>query len=179
MSKLKTQNGPSGASRKDRADFLRANTLTEFEKRRGINAVETRDGFAQFQAENLADPVMNERLRLLEAVQKAGISIDFLKFTHRGLSFLVASGNSQKANEALRSTGIEFQHQGDRSIVLVHAVSIRDEDGLIARIIQTAIENGAKVDHLGDMHDRLLMVTATKEAPRLADAIRKTLVAKP
>lgn len=163
-------------SAEDRANFLRANTLTEFEKRRGISAVEIRDGYAQFQAEELPAPLMAERLRLLGVVQKAGISIDFLKFTQRGLSFLVATENSAKTAEALNAANIDFQHQEQRSIVMVHAVSIRDEDGLIAKIVQTAIENNSPVDHLGDMHDRLLMVTSTEEAPRLADAIRMKLM---
>lgn len=41
---------------------------------------------------------------------------------------------------------------------MVHAVNIRDEEGLIAKIIKAAISTSAHVDHIGDMHDRLLMV---------------------
>jgi hypothetical protein len=62
----------------------------------------------------------------------------------------------------------------DRSIVLVHAVSIRDEEGMIAGIVNTAITNGIRIDHVGDMHDRMLMVVQREDADRLASHIEVT-----
>lgn len=159
-----------------RSEYLRANTQTDFEKRRGISKVETRNGYAQFQADDLPSPTMVQRLELLKCIAADGISIDFLKFTQRGLSFLVSEPDAERAAGALRNSGVEFQQRKDQSIVLVHAVNMRDEDGLIAEIVQTSIDHGFTIDHLGDMHDRLLLVTSTEQATRLADAIRSNLV---
>jgi len=60
--------------------------------------------------------------------------------------------------------------------VLVHAVSIRDEEGLIAGIVHTAIALGIRIDHVGDMHDRMLMVVQKEDAERLAAHVRSSSI---
>jgi aspartokinase len=144
---------------------------TEFEKRRGVSRVEVRHGFAQVHVSRLATDVMRERLKVLSAVAAGGISIDFLKLTPSGMSFLVPEQDADVVEEALRPLGHHFSVRHDRSIVLVYAVSIRDEEGLIAGIVHTAITNGVRIDHVGDMHDRMLMVVMKEDAERLASYI--------
>jgi aspartokinase len=144
---------------------------TEFEKRRGVSRVEVRPGFAQVHVSRLCDDVMAQRLKVLSAVAASGISIDFLKLTPSGLSFLVPEQDANIVDEALKPLGMHFTVRHDRSIVLVHAVSIRDEEGLIASIVHTAIANGIRIDHVGDMHDRMLMVVQKQDADRLASHI--------
>lgn len=56
------------------------------------------------------------------------------------------------------------------------AVNMRDEEGLIASIVQQAITSGGKVSHLGDMHDRLLLVVESKDADKIADQFRRTFL---
>jgi aspartokinase len=152
------------------------NEGTEFEKPRGISSVEVRPGFAQVHVSRLTGSVMEERIRVLNAIADADISIDFLKITPSGLSFLVPDDRPDEVERALTPIGVHFSVRKDRSILLVHAVNIRDEEGLIAKIIQKAIASGATIDHVSDMHDRMLMVMAQSDAERVADSFRSELL---
>lgn len=157
------------------------NQETAFERPRGVSHIETRNGYSQVHVSELASP-NKDRLDVLAAVANAGVSIDFVKLTPSGLSFIVpqsASGQVESALTPLLSTAEgkpHFKVREGRSIVLVHAVNIRDEEGLIAKIIRCAIATSAEVDHIGDMHDRLLMVVPTEDAPRLREAIERAQI---
>ncbi|MDR3692539.1 MAG: hypothetical protein P4L46_24370 [Fimbriimonas sp.] len=157
----------------------RGSAETEFEKKRGVSHVEIRHGFSQVHVSRIVGEVMAERLRIMDLVSKAGISIDFLKLTPSGMSFLVAEESADLLETVLLQCGDHFSVRRDRSIVLVYAVSIRDEEGLIAAIVRTAITNGIRVDHIGDMHDRMLMVVRNVDAERLAALYRETLLEIP
>lgn len=150
-------------------------TETEFEKPRGVSRVEVRDGYAQVHVSDLKGDMSQVRLLVLQAVAAAGVSIDFLKLTPSGMSFLTTEGQANDVEAALKSGGFPHKILRPRSIVLVHAVNIRDEEGMIAGIVKTLIESGASVDHLGDMHDRMLVVVSAEDAPRVADRFRETL----
>lgn len=152
---------------------MATSTETGFEKKRGISRVEIREGYSQIHVRGLPEPVMDSRLAVLELVKGEGISLDFLKLTSDGLSFLVPKDATDRIEAGLRGAGYAFDLGRDRNIVLVHAVNIRDEEGLIARIVAIAIATGAKLDHLGDMHDRLLIVAEATEAAALADRLRE------
>jgi len=159
-------------------DFLRQNTgpETEFEKRRGVNRLEVRDGFAQVHVSQIEGDVMEGRLNVLQAVSDAGISIDFLKLSPSGMSFLLPEDRAEDVRKAMEPCAHHFSIRSPRSILLVHAVSIRDEEGMIANIVQTLIGTGAHVDHLGDMHDRMLVVLKTDDVNRVAEHIRGALM---
>jgi aspartokinase len=149
---------------------------TSFEKPRGVSRVEARHGFAQVHVQRLPGMLEEARLRVLQTIADAGISIDFLKLTQRGLSFLVAEEKSAEVENALSALGWESTLTRDRSIVLVHAVNMRDEEGLIASILRDTISSGAHVHHVGDMHDRLLLVVDRHESERLAEQFSQALV---
>lgn len=143
---------------------------TAFERPRGVHHIEIRKGFSQVHVAQL-DPSGSDREHVLRAVANAGVSIDFVKLTPGGLSFIVPQLQAPDVTEALADrTGTEIRP--DRSIVLVHAVNIRDEEGLIAKIVRVATEAGVDLDHIGDMHDRLLLVVPASDAPRLSSAIQ-------
>lgn len=146
---------------------------TEFEKPRGVREIEVRAGFAQVHVTGLGEPLPESRLGVLKAVADAGISLDFLKLTQDGLSFLVPKESAKNAEEALSKTGAEVHLQPDCSIVSVHAVNIRDEEGLVARLVSVAIREGTAIEHLADMHDRLLLVTTDAEAEKLAEVYKR------
>lgn len=146
---------------------------TEFEKPRGVSRIEVRQGYSQVHVSQLPPPVMTERMRVLKAVDEAGISIDFLKLTPSGLSFLVSEDRTEAVERTLVGCGVNYDVRKARSIVLVHAVNIRDEEGLIAEVMSTAIASGTKVDHVGDMHDRLLMIVPTDQADHLVQQVRR------
>lgn len=149
---------------------------TEFEKRRGVNRVEVRNGFAQAHLSNLGLPIATRRLAVLKAVADGGISIDFLKMTPMGLSFLIKDAQVEDLRKILNKLDLEFSLRDGRSIVLVHAVNIRDEEGLIASILKAAISGGTTVHHISDMHDRVLMVVESAEAQRLADTVKASFM---
>ncbi len=146
---------------------------TEFEKPRGVSGVEVREGYAQVHVQNLSEPVAGNRLDALKLVSNADISLDFLKLTHKGLSFLVPEALADTAQECLQQSGAEVSVACGRSIVLVHAVNIREEEGLLARLVSIAIGEGVPVEHVADMHDRMLLVTDDASARRLAAAYER------
>ena len=148
---------------------------TEFEKRRGVSHTEVRDGFAQVHVTQLTGDVMAARLAVLQAVALVQVSIDFLKLTPTGLSFLVPSDKAAVVESTLAGTDAKFSVRRDRSIVLIHAVNIRDEEGLIALVMREAIAQGTAIDHVGDMHDRLLLVVSEADAMRLQGRLQQRL----
>lgn len=141
---------------------------TDFEKPRGVSSVEVRDGFAQAIVEDIEGNVSEGRIAVLAAIAEAGISLDFLKLAPRGLSFLILSNHAAAVAAALGRIGVAFAIHAPRSIVMVHAVNMRDEEGLIARIVSNAIATGMTIEHLGDMHDRMLIVLESDDAKKLA-----------
>lgn len=142
---------------------------TEFERRRGVSQVTVRPGFAQIHVESEAESPSAFRLAVLAAVAEANIRISMLKLESRGLSFLVEADRVETATDALR--GFSPGVRGNCSLIEVHAVNMRDEEGLIARVIATAIASGATMNHVGDMHDRILIAVVSSDAQPLADQL--------
>lgn len=155
----------------------RAVQETGFEKRRGVSAVEVRGGFTQLHVFDLKNQVMTERLRVLRAISEGAVSIDFLKFTPDGLSCLISSSATARVEQAMKGTGAHFELRPQRSIVLVHAVNMRDEEGLIASIVHRAIGTGVTIDHISDMHDRMLMIISEEDAAKVQELLNESLVA--
>lgn len=125
--------------------------------------------------EDLTGDLTAARLKILESLAGNGVSLDFLKLTPSGLSFLVSIDQSERLDQVLKLAGCHYEVNKPRSIVLIYAVNIRDEEGMIAGIVQQLIQSGAKVDHLGDMHDRLLAVVRADDAERIADHFREVV----
>lgn len=119
---------------------------------------------------------MASRLRVLGAIGDGGISLDFLKLTQTGISFLVSEESAEIVGKLLESLQVHFSVRKNREILLVHAVNMRDEEGLIARIVLEAIASGVRVDHVSDMHDRMLMVVDQEEAETLKSQIEQKLM---
>lgn len=136
---------------------------TAFERPRGVSQVETRKGYCQVHVEGLLDPLVTKRLEALAALADIGVSIDFLKLTPRGFSFVAPADRAADVERVLPGA----QVARDRSIVSIHAVSIRDEEGLLADIVREAIALGVQIDHVGDGHDRLLLVVGDADATRI------------
>lgn len=140
---------------------------TAFEKRRGISSVETRTGYAQAHVFGLREPLSGARIEVLDRVASAEISIDFLKFTQNGLSFIVHEAAADRLSNVLEQSGFSFEVSRNRHIVLVHAVNMRDEEGLIADVMQAATRSGVEIEHVTDMHDRMLMVVDAADSQSL------------
>lgn len=153
-----------------------APTETAFEKRRGVSRVEVRRGFAQVHVSDLKGDLAQARLLTLEAIAGAGVSLDFLKLTPDGLSFVVREADADALKEALVGLNVTVDVIPDRHIVMVHAVNMRDEEGLIAQIVLTSISSDAAIDHIGDMHDRTLMVVDARHSDRVQKQVEKVLL---
>jgi aspartate kinase len=142
---------------------------TAFEKQRGINQVEIRGGFAQVHVSQIRANIHEQRIHVLKAVREASVSVDFLKLTPSGLSFLISDSNSGDIERALEPLNLHCSIRKDRCVVLIHAVNMRDEEGLTAQVVQRAIASGVIVDHISDMHDRMLIVVEMKYAATLQE----------
>ncbi len=146
---------------------------TEFEKPRGVSRVEVRRGYAQVHVTGLKEPLADTRLAVLRAIAEAAISLDFLKLTQSGVSFLIPEAATDAARSALEGAAVTAAIGTGASIVLVHAVNMRDEEGLVARLASIAIGSGAPIEHVADMHDRLLIVTEDSHADSMALAFER------
>lgn len=152
---------------------------TVFERPRGLSQIEILSGYAQIQISGLRTANIESLLEVLKVVSDGGVSIDFVKLTAKGFSFVCAEGSTSKVEELLQQIdGCQFSVREARSIVLAHAVGIRDEEGLIAKMVHAAIRAGAHVDHIGDMHDRLLMVVSDQDASKLKQELERTVGAE-
>lgn len=149
---------------------------TGFEKTRGVSRVEVRSGFAQVHVRGIRSPIMNQRLGVLRAIADAGVCIDFLKMTPDGFGCLIAEDQSAQVERALAGAGVEFAVATGRSVVLVHAVNMRSEEGLTATVIKKSIESGVKIEHISDMHDRMLLVVLSEEAKGLGEVLSSVLI---
>lgn len=156
------------------ADSLSAHepTETSFEKRRGVATVEIREGFAQVQVTGLEGPNSESAIEVLEIIAREGLSIDFLKFTQNGLSFLIPEGDSTRLDAALCREDVANSINHNRHVVIVYAVNMRDEEGLLAHVMRAAISSGVAIEHVTDMHDRMLMVVDSKSSTLLSTSLK-------
>lgn len=141
---------------------------TAFERRRGVGTPEIRVGFAQVLVK---DSPSIERVTVLRGLADAQVRMDFFKLTDNGFQFLVSEPDLPEVRRALSERSVEFEVQPGRQVVHIPAVNIRDEDGLIADLVAVAIQSGASISHLGDRHDRLLIVTDNLGAELIRAAI--------
>lgn len=145
---------------------------TVFERPRGVGEITLLQGLSQIRVETDLNGLPN----VLNAVAKAGVSIDFVKLSPNGFSFVCSQDKTSAVETALKDLpGVSLRVKEDRTVVSVPAVNIRDEEGLIARIVQAAIRAGAQVDHIGDMHDRLLLVVNDSDAQSLKETLEQSL----
>ncbi len=149
-----------------------AQTEMEFEKRRGVNRVEVQPGYAQVHISGLGDGAPEGRLLALQLVKDSEVGIFFLKFSIGGLSFLVREEAVSKLKTAFGTAFKEFDIRLGCSIVFVHAINMRDEEGLLAEILSQAIASGANIEHIGDMHDRVCIACLASDAELIANAIK-------
>ena len=149
---------------------------TDFEKRRGVSQIEVRTGYAQVHVSRLEGNLMEARLKVLKSLADAQVTIDFLKLTPSGLSCLVKESQEELVNQTLSPCGDHFTVRGRRSIVIVHAVNMRDEEGLLASVIEQSIACKARIDHICDMHDRMLIIVNGEDALKLTDWLTERLL---
>jgi aspartokinase len=142
---------------------------TLFERPRGVDKVELQHGYTTIHAGPLPEPVAASRLELLRSVAAQGVSIDFLKIDGASLSFVLPEAARASCEAALAQ--FPYRATPGRCVVLVHAPNMRDEEGLIARILSRVIATGARIDHVGDMHDRVLVVVSEEDGNAIVDAL--------
>lgn len=151
----------------------------DFEIRPGVHRVELKHGYTQVHVTNLGEPLAERRIEVLRMVADAGISLDFLKLTHCGLSFLVPDRQLEPVREVAARLPGNTSVESGRSVLSVHAPNMRDEEGLMASIVHRALESGCAVSHVGDMHDSLMLVVETEGSEQVAEEFRATLIGGP
>jgi len=73
----------------------------------------------------------------------------------------------------LDKVGVDYELSTGRSVILVHAVGMREEPGMLARILQAATASGVNADHIGDMHDKMFIVASTSTLQHFNSAALK------
>ncbi|MFN8139467.1 MAG: hypothetical protein U0R49_06690 [Fimbriimonadales bacterium] len=147
---------------------------TAFETERGISSVDASHGHALIVVAGLPEAELAARRHeALKALAVLGISLDFLKLSLDGFSFVVPESRGEAVRDVLRAAGLEAELFTNRSILTVCAVNIRDESGLVARIAQTVVQSGAAIESVGDMHSSVLIVLDTASAEKAVAALRQ------
>ena len=147
---------------------------TVFEKKPGVHSVEIESGFSQVCIFGLSQSL--SRIQMLEYLAKNKINIDFLKLTIDGLSFIIKDQDYSKVESIFEELDCNCKISPNRSILVVHAVNLRDEEGLIAEILAMAVVLGVELDHVGDTHNKLLLVTSSEQTELLSEKIQKELI---
>lgn len=144
---------------------------TEFERALGVNRMEVRKGYSSIELQNLGSDPTEKRLGILRKIEAHGVSLDFLKLTRTGMSFVVLREFLDRVKETL---GDEFDLAigMNRAVLLVHAINIRDDEGLLARVVSEVLATGAEIHHMGDMHDRLLLVLDESQTDLVVESLR-------
>lgn len=151
---------------------------TTFETQRGISSVEVSRGHSLVIVTGIPEAEADEkRLFALRRLALAGLSIDFLKLSLDGFSFLVPEDDGAKAEEALCQAGLTARAVKNRAIITVKAPNIRDESGLVARVAELVVRSGASIDSVGDMHSSVLLVVDASVADNAVKSL-ETLIGK-
>lgn len=148
---------------------------SQFESQRGVSRVEVRHGFAQVHVPLGSENLTLRRIEVLRILAEAGVSHKYLKLTLDGLAFIISGEQVERARGALEAHGIGYELNPDRSVILVHAIGMREEAGMIASILQAAIASGVHIDHIGDMHDKMFMVVEDHQAQEAAERLRSQI----
>lgn len=152
---------------------LVANSRTSFEPLRGVTDVRVRTGLCHLRLEGLGrEDLMTRRLHALQCLRDAGVKIDFLKLTADGFACVVVEEDAAKAIEALAQGGGRVAESHGRALLSVHCVNIRDQVGIVAKIVEAATAAGARIEQVGDSHDRILLVVEQEAGNKAADALR-------
>jgi len=147
----------------------------QFETPRGVSKIEVRHGFAQIHINLDARDLPAARVHILRVLAEAGVSHKYLQLTQSGLALVIAEDDASLAEEVLKAAGVDFTLSKGRSLVLVHAVGMREEPGMIATILQAAIASGVQIDHIGDMHNKMFLVVQGGMAEETAQRFRSQL----
>ena len=148
----------------------------ELDTHRGVSHVERRPGLAQVHVNLDRSRLSQARLDVMQAIADDGMTLNFVKLTPAGISFLVREETQKQIGDLLTRLQLPFEVIGRRSVVIAHAPNMREDQGLIARIIRTTIESGVRIDQVGDMHDRVLVMVPSEEAEHLESLLEQRLV---
>lgn len=145
---------------------------TSFETERGISGVSVSRGFSLVIVSGIPEFEPTKRLEAFRVLKDGEISLDFLKLSPTGFTFILAEKDAEKAVAKLCEAGFEANCVPGRAIVTVNAANIRDENGLVARIAQTIVRSNATIEQVGDMHSSVQVVVDEKVADAVEAALR-------
>jgi aspartate kinase len=145
---------------------------TSFETERGISSVAVSHGFSLVIVSGISELEPKRRLDAFRILKDANVSLDFLKLSPTGFTFILAESDAEKAVGKLCEEGFEANCIPGRTIITVNAANIRDENGLVARIAQTIVRSNATIEQVGDMHSSVQVVVDQKISGAVEAALR-------
>jgi aspartokinase len=148
----------------------------QFEAPQGVTEIEVSHGFAQVQFRLERNALATARLSVLKLLSDEGVSHKYLQLTPDGLAMVVKDQQVQKVKDVLAKFSFDYDMNEGRSIILVKAPGIWEKKGMVASIMEAAIDSGVEVDHVGDMHDRMYMVVRGEVAESTAAKFREQLL---
>lgn len=132
---------------------------TVFEPQRGITKVELDEGYVQVIV--YTDDI-NEAL---DSLVEEGCSFHYLKLLSKEISFIVdEEHNRWSLDEVIKNL----------SILKIHAANLREEDGLVAHILEIASRMDIEINHISDVHNCLTLVLDKIDAKKLCQEVLKT-----
>lgn len=150
-----------------------------FEAQRGISSVEMADGFALIQVFGLPQAgFLERRIECLDHLAANGVSFDFLRLSTDGFSFVVPNRDAAKVESPLNELGVRFEQLAKQSLVTVSVPNLREENGLLAKIIEIVAATGVQVNSIGDTHTSVLILLAAADAVIVSDMLRSRVGAK-
>lgn len=150
-----------------------------FEAQRGISSVETAAGFALVQVFGMpSEDLPQRRIQCLEHLASNGVSFDFLRLSTDGFSFVVPGREAAKVETPLNELGVRFEQLSNQSLVTVSVPNLREENGLLAKIVEIVASTGVQVNSIGDTHTSILILLAANDATSVANVLRSRVGAK-
>jgi aspartokinase len=143
-----------------------------FERERGVAEVSVTRGLAHVTVRLPGENIGSERLRLLQELAAANVSLFLIKLHPDSISFAVRADVVDACESLLRDHGFDHTFLRDLSLVAVVAGAMRDLSGVMARIYEALVRVNVGVRQTGDAYNAVLCLVAGDEAERAAEALR-------
>ena len=143
----------------------------EFERKRGVTGIAVEDGLVHVEVQ--VAPDMRERLKVFQALAKAGVSLFLIKFHPDSLHFLIRKEVVRKAQRVLKELKHPTKITRDCALVSVLSSAMRDLPGVMVRIAEALYEQGVELLETGDSHDSVMILVRRAEVEKVVTALRQ------
>ncbi len=136
-------------------------------------------GFALVQVFGIAPAdLLQKRIECMEQLASGGVSFDFLRLSTDGFSFVVPGRDAEKVDAPLNSLKVRFEKIANQSLITVSVPNLREENGLLAKIVELVATTGVQVNSIGDTHTSVLILLPADDAKSVSQLLRTHIGAK-